>query len=543
MSKIKYALYGRVSSAKQRDDATIEMQKNSLHDFVQRNNLDVYDEYYDEAQSGTLPFADRPEGRRLLADAKAGHFNTVLFYRTDRLGRSAFEGLKVCMEFDKLNVSIRSITEPYDTSTATGKYIFTQMLSVAEMELSTIKTRMNDGKQRNLRNGKLSVAGRAPYGYVFGKDGSLQIDNSIAIDSMTKADVVRMIFEKTAYENYGTVQLSNYMNSIGIPATTGILRYWSPSKILHILNNPKYYGQAIYNRRSRYYDEFVVSNPAIVSKELWETAAQQRIARKLYNRQGRNPHHYLLNRGLLRCSHCGYAYSGIYYKRQKLRTHRYYKCTGRSRIDYNTSATAKHCTVARPIPADWIEEIVWDECLKVLTHKTMLNKIIKAYYSDTLSPVHSGPKKEDIEKRIKNIKKERQTLIDLRLKNIISDEDLHIKLEELDSALKKAQKLLAELKAPVVDPAAEIKNLRHNIKILQAALKNINDFEVKYSIVHAMLDSVFIFTTADYGVIIDINLNLGADGLCSPLDKTNEANKSVNKAMPNMSKSFSTRCN
>ena len=29
MSKNKYALYGRVSSAKQRDDATIEVQKNS----------------------------------------------------------------------------------------------------------------------------------------------------------------------------------------------------------------------------------------------------------------------------------------------------------------------------------------------------------------------------------------------------------------------------------------------------------------------------------------------------------------------------------
>lgn len=84
---MKYALYGRVSSIKQKNEETIEMQKDELHSYVEQHHLDVYDEYYDEAQSSTLPFSERPEGKRLLTDAKAGYFNAVIFYRTDRLGR------------------------------------------------------------------------------------------------------------------------------------------------------------------------------------------------------------------------------------------------------------------------------------------------------------------------------------------------------------------------------------------------------------------------------------------------------------------------
>lgn len=40
----RYALYGRVSSLSQKEDKTIKVQMDSLHNFVTANNLTVVDE-------------------------------------------------------------------------------------------------------------------------------------------------------------------------------------------------------------------------------------------------------------------------------------------------------------------------------------------------------------------------------------------------------------------------------------------------------------------------------------------------------------------
>lgn len=515
MSKNKYALYGRVSSAKQRDDATIEVQKNSLHDFVQRNNLEVYDEYYDEAQSGTLPFADRPEGRRLLADAKAGHFNTVLFYRTDRLGRSAFEGLRVCMELGELNVSIHSITEPYNTSTSVGKFIFTQMLSVAEMELSTINTRMNEGKQRKLKQGLLSAIGRPPYGYKFEQE-RLVIDESMATETLSKLDVIRIIFDKTANENWGSVRIADYLNALGVPANNDC-GVWSASTVLTLVKNPKYKGVAIYNKRSKHYEPFDIPVPAIVTNQLWERANNNSQLRKTYNRQKGNVHNYLLRYGILRCAHCGYAYTGYYMKNRPATTiTRYYVCSGRYKRKNKLQTKPHMCETGKPVPADWLESIVWNECLKILKDYRYAKKIIDAYYTQSNSADKSTINlSSELEKNITQIKKERDTLINIRLKGIITDADLQSRLQPLDNRLQEAEKELSAIKSSqnTDTHTQEIKNTYEHLKLLQIALENLDDFEIKQKIVLSLIKLVTVYTNPDRSMCIDITLNLGEKGL------------------------------
>src|SRR5215211_3850940 len=83
----RVALYLRVSSEEQRDAGTIQTQRDFLEQYRELYGLEVVDVYADDAVSGTIPLHERPEGRRLLEDAKAGRFNTVLLYRLDRIGR------------------------------------------------------------------------------------------------------------------------------------------------------------------------------------------------------------------------------------------------------------------------------------------------------------------------------------------------------------------------------------------------------------------------------------------------------------------------
>src|SRR5829696_10419955 len=84
----RIALYLRVSSEEQRDRETIEIQDEFLDQYRNLYELEVAETYKDDGISGTISLHERPEGRRLLEDAKEGNFQIVLVYRLDRFGRS-----------------------------------------------------------------------------------------------------------------------------------------------------------------------------------------------------------------------------------------------------------------------------------------------------------------------------------------------------------------------------------------------------------------------------------------------------------------------
>ena len=122
------ALYLRVSSEEQRDRETIEIQEEFLSQFRELYGLEVAEIYKDDGVSGTVPLHERPGGRKLLKDAREGKFETVIVYRLDRLGRSLLVIVDAHDRLETSGVSLRSATEPIDTSNPGGRLIF-QMLA------------------------------------------------------------------------------------------------------------------------------------------------------------------------------------------------------------------------------------------------------------------------------------------------------------------------------------------------------------------------------------------------------------------------------
>jgi site-specific DNA recombinase len=169
----RVALYLRVSSEEQRDHETIEIQREFLEQYRNLYELEVADIYKDDGISGTIPLHERAEGRRLLDDAKAGKFDTVLVYKLDRLGRSLLVIVDAHDRLQTAGVSLRSATEPIDTSNPSGRLIFQMLASFAEYERETIRERTQAGLHRALRNGK--HLGMIPYGYDIAPDGSFVI--------------------------------------------------------------------------------------------------------------------------------------------------------------------------------------------------------------------------------------------------------------------------------------------------------------------------------------------------------------------------------
>ena len=111
----RVALYLRVSSEEQRERQTIQTQREFLSEYARVMGLEVVDNYLDDGVLGTIPLEERSEGKRLLEDARAGKFDTVLVYKLDRLGRTLLVIVEAHDKLAEFGVGLRSPHEAIDT--------------------------------------------------------------------------------------------------------------------------------------------------------------------------------------------------------------------------------------------------------------------------------------------------------------------------------------------------------------------------------------------------------------------------------------------
>jgi len=145
-SLVRAAIYARVSTANNGQDPS--MQTRELREYCERRGWQIAGEYVDLGISGTKE--KRPELDRLMADAHRRRFDAVVVWKFDRFARSVSHLLRALETFKTLGIEFVSLSEQVDTSTPTGKMVFTVLGAVAELERSLIAERVRAG----LRNAK-----------------------------------------------------------------------------------------------------------------------------------------------------------------------------------------------------------------------------------------------------------------------------------------------------------------------------------------------------------------------------------------------------
>jgi DNA invertase Pin-like site-specific DNA recombinase len=146
----RIALYARVSTSNGHQDP--EMQLRELREFVERRGWQVAEVYTDAGVSGSK--ASRPALNRLMTDAGRRRFDAVVVWRFDRFARSVSHLLRALEEFQALGIDFVSLSENVDTSTPTGKMVFTVLGAVAELERSLIVERVKAGLRNARAKGK-----------------------------------------------------------------------------------------------------------------------------------------------------------------------------------------------------------------------------------------------------------------------------------------------------------------------------------------------------------------------------------------------------
>lgn len=122
--------YARVSTEQQNLDRQLDMLQKYGVDFI-----------YNEKMTGTK--RNRPELEKLLERLTDG--DTVVVESLSRLGRSTKDLIWLMETFNSKGVNLVSLKESIDTTTSTGKLLFTLMSAIAQFERDVIADRTREG--------------------------------------------------------------------------------------------------------------------------------------------------------------------------------------------------------------------------------------------------------------------------------------------------------------------------------------------------------------------------------------------------------------
>ena len=306
--KNAYCLY-RVSTKKQVDKAKddIPMQKIACHEFAEEKDWIIKKEFYEKGVSGFKVSANDRDAIQDLKEAALKHeFDVLLVYMFDRLGRRDDETPFVVEWFAKQGIEVWSTQEgqqQFENHTdkllnyirywqANGESVKTSM---------RLKTRMAQLTAEGIYHG-----GATPLGYRAINRGRVnkkgQPVKDLEID-LHEAEYVKMIFNKTLNEGYGSYRMADPLNKLGVRTRGG--SEFQCNTINRILKNKLYCGYYVAGERTSPKLEHLVIIDENVFDEVQHILKQRSKKNDEKQHIARTTKGKTLLSGNLYCAHCG----------------------------------------------------------------------------------------------------------------------------------------------------------------------------------------------------------------------------------------------
>lgn len=385
------ALYGRVSSEQQAQQANVGSQVEALRSRAKEDGHSILDHnvYVDDGFSGATLI--RPALERLRDQVASGNLDAIYVHSPDRLARKYAYQVLLLEEFKQQGVTVTFLNGPMG-QTAEDELLVQVQGMIAEYERAKILERSRRGKIHRARQGSVNPLSGAPYGYTYVKkaDGA-PARYTIALH---EAKVVRWIFEALVREQKSIGEIVRVLNREKTPTRRGAPR-WDRTTVWAMLQNPAYVGKAAFGKtevierqtplrqvrgkgpaprrpksahRDRPPEEWIhIDVPAIVSSSLFEGAKEQLARNKRLSLRNGRGDRYLLQ-GLTVCASCGYAFYGKPVSRAaakgKKKRYAYYRCVG---TDAYRFAGGRICQNPQ-VRVDQLDGHVWESVCDLLQH-------------------------------------------------------------------------------------------------------------------------------------------------------------------------------
>lgn len=95
----------------------------------------------------------RQELTKCLASLQTG--DTLVVYKIDRIARSLFDLLDILRHLERVGATIKSVTEPLDTTNSMGVFVIQILGAVAQLERAMIRERSMAGQLAARERGRL----------------------------------------------------------------------------------------------------------------------------------------------------------------------------------------------------------------------------------------------------------------------------------------------------------------------------------------------------------------------------------------------------
>lgn len=301
---IKPACYCRVSTSHQVDKESIPAQVHLLTNYcvgmlhVKKADIEFY---IDAGYSGKN--TKRPEFERMVKDVKAGKRNMVLAFKLDRISRNLLDFARFMDELKAHQTDFVSLSESFDTSSVMGQGMLKLLMLFGEMERGITRERvLAVSKDIITRGGHLGAP--TPLGYDYDKTTKTYSINE------KEAETVRLMYQ-LVQDGKSTTYISNYLNDKHITSKRGGL--WTSTTVGHILHNPAFKGQYVWNRnesgnrRKKDKSEWLSHEgvfPVIVDPKVWQSVQdllKKRQKGRCSERSTRD--HFFSN--IISCAECG----------------------------------------------------------------------------------------------------------------------------------------------------------------------------------------------------------------------------------------------
>jgi site-specific DNA recombinase len=511
------AVYLRVSTEEQRERQSIATQREFGERYCQLHKLAVSRVYADDGVSGTVPLEQRLDGGQILRDARLGKFDQLLVYKLDRLGRDTRLILNAVAELEKAGVRIRSMTEEFDTGTATGRLMLTLLSGFASHEREVIRERSVAGANRVAEAG-VWLGGIVPYGYR--KVGARQNAHVVVSEetipnlAMSEAEVIREVFRMAAVEKKSCRVIATRLNDLRIPCayvrddrltlrgkrkerTSGI---WRPGRIRGLITNKTYMGIHEWGKRA-VKERAVISRtvPAIVTEAIWKKAQKTLQANFLFGKRGAK-NQYLL-RGLIKCGICGLTYIGVAANRPSGKREFYYRCNGaHSPAVYGARGRCQ----AKAVRGDQLEKQVWSDVESFLRNpEAVLEQLHTRLTSDGKEADQTRKQVTRLEGLLAQKATERSRVVGLYRRGRLTDADLDAQMDEIGKEETALESQVAEMRSKIDGADSIGANISSAQALLAKLRKRLDEpvsWEQRRRLIEVLVSRVQVDTVEESGV-------------------------------------------
>lgn len=495
------AIYSRKSKFTDKGES-IANQIQLCKEYAERlgiNEFIIYDK--DEGFSGGN--INRPDFQRMMKDAKAKKFDTLICYRLDRIGRSVADFSTLFQELQELGIGFVSIREQFDTSTPMGRAMMYIASVFAQLERETTAERVRDNMLELAKSGRW-LGGQTPLG--FESEAISYFDAEMKERKMYKLspvaqemEIVRLIYQK--YLEYESLsQVLKYLLSNNIKTKQGC--DWNKKSIQAILTNVVYvraskdvfdyleeqgitvagtpdgkHGMLTYNKKQgrkvyRGTEEWIAAvakHEGVINADTWLKVQKQLEANKEKAPRLGKTNTALLT-GLLRCAKCGstmrVSYGGISPKTgEKIY---YYTCSMKN------ASGGTRCDNSN-IRGDLLERAV-DNKLKEATLDTgLFIQEIQKWKQEAAATNDTAAQRNDINKKIQNNEQAIENLVKQLSQSQDSIASKYI-IAEIEKLNKEVEAYKEQLQA-LEQKSSEFGNIDMNLDILIGAMQTYNNMK------------------------------------------------------------------